>query len=155
MSAVEDVPNENRMDRLVKLIGMPAVVYESHLFSKASQITVAGEGCKPYMGGQWELMPFKPSEDYEGVELFYWRYLGEESHMIRNPGGYTDAKCSPEVFSFAISIIVANDLCWHYHNKGNTRVSEYFGQVFHGLRQFSFEALKSEEDQTALYRAID
>jgi hypothetical protein len=53
-----------------------------------------------------------------------------------------------------MSIIAANDLCWHYHEKNQAVQMEYFKQVYQHLRNFAFDQVKGK-DAEALYQAID
>lgn len=44
-------------------------------------------------------------------------------------------------------VLVTNWKCWQHYEKGNTKISELYGQLFHRARNYALSHLKGEEFQ--------
>lgn len=136
------ISTDDVLGRLAAIHPLAGVRFEATCFALASA------HLNGYVGGAWS------ADEIAGIGIYV--PPGEEGARVTLacPGVYESHETDLRTAGAAITLVALNQLCWHFHERGLTGVSDACSDLFHRART-EFFADTAGLDARTLYAYID
>lgn len=113
---------------------------------EATCFALASAHLDGYSGGSWS------ADEIAGIGVYV--PPGPERQTIACPGVQESHETDRRTAGAGITLVALNQLCWHFHGRGLTGVSDALADLFHRART-EFFGENTGLDQRTLYAYID